>query len=107
MSVEIGQAIVRCDWPGCDANRVCGPLYFHGNVDFRERLKQMSEKVSRGWLLRFRLPRDHPTGEEDFCPKHGRCSWCRNRVERERLTPGRGASEGQMICTSCIIEREG
>ena len=87
-----------CDHPGCHervevADEVAGPTNrFH---------------TESGWVFQLEdTGSQFPRVKEDFCPEHGRCSWCHTRQPRSRLSPGRGECEGQLICATCIIERE-
>ncbi len=90
--------VYACDWPGCTqrvevaGEDVAGPT-------------ELAHEES-GWLLKWKADTRVSTMREDFCPKHGRCSWCKERKPRNRLTAGIGECEGQMICATCIIERE-
>jgi len=83
-----------CDHPGCDA----GITYPEDHPAFIE---------ESGWLIEWKADARISTLKEDFCPDHGRCSWCKERKPRRLLTPGTGECEGQLICGECIIRREG
>lgn len=98
------EAVVKCDWPGCDheIKATSGEYFLYHRDTFEEWLSKQGSK----WIFRFKDVRGGVSFREDFCPDHGRCSWCKERMPRKRLTAGIGECEGQLICTTCIIERE-
>lgn len=87
------EVVVHCDHPGCSHE-----IHVMDPEDAKE----------HGWLIRLVAGRTQRIPlTEDFCPDHGRCSWCKERNPRTDLAEGRGECKGQMICTTCIWKREG
>ena len=83
--ITIDVVTVRCDWPGCLAHFEAKP-----DVNRIDRLPSFVGRVANqiGWQFQIRIPGSIDS-YDDYCPKHGRCKFCLNRLERTMLENGR------------------
>jgi hypothetical protein len=94
MSISTYEIAVHCDHPGCTK------VIHVQDID-------QAREIHPDWTLQLIAMQGPFPMPEDWCPEHGRCNWCHERKPRARLTKGAGDCEGQLICTDCILRKEG